>query len=211
MSGSTASSIAQACVRLSALGMASANGGNVSVRASKSRVLVTPTGMCLHEVTPGDLVTVNMSGRKLKGRGKPSIETQSHLAFYEERPDIRSVIHCHPPYALAWALARKAPPMKCFCEGYFLVDDVKLVRPYQTPVTQPAVVRKHAAKVNGFLLSNHGLLMAGAELRTALLRVETYELLCQSALQAERIGGAQQIEPRQLAWLRRLHDEHFPR
>ena len=211
MSGSTASSIAQACARLAALGMASANGGNVSVRVSKTQALVTPTGMCLHEVRPGDLVTVNMSGRKLKGRGKPSMETASHLAFYEERADIRSVIHCHPPCALAWALARREPPLKCFCEGYFLVGEVKLVRPYQTPVTQPDVVRKHASEANGFLLSNHGLLMAAPDLRTALLRVETYELLCQSALDALKIGGAKPIEPRRLEWLRQLHDEHFPR
>ena len=139
------------------------------------------------------------------------METMSHLAFYAERPDVGAVIHCHPPCALAWALARKLPPLDSFCEGYFLVGEVKLVRPYQTPLEQPALVRKLARRANGLLLSNHGLLMAGPDLRTAMLRVETYELLSRSALDALRVGGAKRIEPDPLAWLRNLHEEHFPR
>jgi len=206
-----AESIADVCARLAGLDMASANGGNVSVRLSETSVLITPSGACLGDVGSNDLVTVNMQGEKLSGQGEPSIETKSHVAFYTERPDVHAVIHCHPPCALAWALAGKLPPIESFCEVYFLVREVYLVHPYRTPFEQPPLVKEHARHANGFLLSNHGLLMAGPDLRTAMMRVETYELLCRAALEAARIGGATRIPPRELSWLDKGHHEHYPR
>jgi len=206
-----ARSVADVCARLAQLGMASANGGNVSVRLSDARVLITPSGACLRNVKASDVLTVDMAGEKVTGRGEPSVETMSHLAFYHERPDVHGVIHCHPPYALAWALAGKQPPLASFCEAYVLVGEIRLVRPYRTPLEQPVVVKTYAGGTNGFLLSHHGLLMAGPDLDVAMLRVETYELLCRAALEAEKIGGAERIGPKVLAWLKNLHEQHFPR
>ena len=204
-----ADSIVDVCHKLALMGMACANGGNVSVRLAEDRVLITPSGVCLRDVNAGELVTVDMSGKKRLGSGTPSIETMSHTAFYGERPDVKAIIHCHPPSAVAWALARKLPPLESFCEGFFLVGEVRLVDPYVTPEEQPAVVGENARDVNGLLLSNHGLLMAGPDLRMALLRVETYELLCCAALAATNLGGAQRIEAEPLAWLQALHKQHF--
>ena len=197
------------CRRLAELGMASANGGNVSARLTEDRILVTATGVCLREVSGDDLVTVSAEGDKLQGRGEASMEAMSHLCLYKQRPDVNGVIHCHPPSAVAWALARQLPPLEAFCEGYFLVGEVKLIAPYQTPTDLPGVLEKESGNANGFLLSNHGLVMSGPDLRMALLRVETYELLCRAALEAITIGGAKSIEPSGLAWLAELHKKAF--
>ena len=207
----TGDDLAAVCKRLAKLGMANANGGNVSIRLAEGKYLVTPTGMCLRDVTAADLITVDAEGAKLDGSGEPTMEVKSHLSLYEQRTDLRAVIHCHPPAAIAWALAGKLPPLEAYCEGYFLVGKVVLITPYQTPPELPAVIAKHASKANGFLLVNHGLMMAGSDLRTALLRVEDYELLCRAALDAEAIGGAKTIEPSKLAWLAELHGKTFPR
>ena len=199
------------CKRLAELGVANANGGNVSVRLAANRILITATGVCLREMSADDLVTVDSEGRKLHGNGQPSMETMSHLRLYQERPDLNGMIHCHPPAATAWALARRQPPLEAFCEGYYLVGRVELLVPYQTPVDLPALLKKHAANANGFLLSNHGLLMGGPDLRTALLRVETYELLCRAAIDSITIGGDKSIEPDKLSWLEDMHNKTFPR
>ena len=209
--GNTGDEVAAVCRRLAELGMAKANGGNISIRLADDNFLVTPTGICLREVTAADLVTVDAEGTKLQGAGKPTMEVKSHLSIYERRPDVGAIIHCHPPAAVAWALAGKLPPLEAYCEGYFLVGKVELIKPYQTPPELPAVIKKHADKANGFLLVNHGLMMAGADLRTALLRVEDYELLCRTALDAMAIGGAKTIDPSKLAWLADLHGKAFPR
>ena len=147
-----ADSIVDVCHKLALMGMACANGGNVSVRLTEDRVLITPSGMCLRDVDAGELVTVDMSGNKLHGPGIPSVETMSHIAYFRERADVKAVIHCHPPGALAWALARKLPPLESFCEGVFLVGKVMLVEPYVTPEQQPAVVGDNARDDSWLLL-----------------------------------------------------------
>ena len=207
----TGEDVAAVCKRLAELGMAKANGGNVSVRLAEGKYLVTPTGMCLRDVTAADLVTVDATGAKLDGAGEPTMEVKSHLRLYEQRTDLNAVIHCHPPAAMAWALARRLPPLEAYCEGYFLVGKVELIEPYQTPPELPAMITKQASKANGFLLVNHGLMMAGPDLRTALLRVEDYELLCRAALDAEAIGGVKLMESAGRAWLADLHNKTFPR
>ena len=88
---------------------------------------------------------------------------------------------------------------------------VELIESYQTPPELPAVIKSKADNANGFLLVNHGIMMAGPDLRTALLRVEDYELLCRAALDAETIGGTKTIEPSKLDWLANLHSKTFPR
>jgi ribulose-5-phosphate 4-epimerase/fuculose-1-phosphate aldolase len=52
----------------------------------------------------------------------------------------------------------------------------------------PAAIKNKAGNANGFLMANHGIMMAGPDLRTALLRVEDYELLCRAALDADDSG-----------------------
>ena len=209
--GDTGDDVMAVCQRLAELGMANANGGNVSIRLADGKFLATPTGMCLREVTADDLVTVDAAGAKLQGSGKPTMEVKSHLSLYEQRPDLNAVIHCHPQGAIAWAMARRLPPLEAYCEGYFLVGQVELLSPYHTPVELPELVEKHAAKGNGFLLVNHGLMMTGPDLRMALLRVETYELLCRAGLDAASIGGAKAIQQSKLSWLAELHAQEFPR
>ena len=206
----TGDDVVAVCRRLAELGMANANGGNVSIRLADDKFLATPTGICLRDVTADDLVTVDAMGTKLHGPGKPTMEVKSHLSLYEQRPDLGAVIHCHPPGAIAWALASRLPPLEAFCEGYFLVGKVALIEPYQTPLELPAVIKKQANSANGFLLVNHGLMMGGADLRTALLRVEDYELLCRAALDAVAIGGAKPIDSNKLAWLADLHAQVLP-
>ncbi|NIA06512.1 MAG: hypothetical protein GWP14_02555 [Actinobacteria bacterium] len=207
----TGNELAAVCKRLAELGMANANGGNVSIRLAEGRYLATPTGMCLRDVSAADLVTVDATGTKVDGPGEPTMEVKSHLSLYQQRPDLNAVIHCHPPAALTWALAGKLPPLEAYCEGYFLVGKVELIEPYQTPPELPTVIKSKTENTNGFLLVNHGLMMAGSDLRTALLRVEDYELLCRAALDAEAIGGAKPIDPSKLAWLAELHGKTFPR
>jgi len=207
----TGEDVAAVCRQLTELGMARANGGNVSIRLADGKFLATPTGMRLGDVTAAELVTVDATGTKVAGEGHPTMEIKSHLSLYEQRADVNAVIHCHPAGAIAWALAGKLPPLEAYCEGYFLVGKVELIEPYQTPPELPAVIKSKAARANGFLLVNHGLMMAGPNLRTALLRVEDYELLCQAALDAEAIGGAKKIEASKLVWLADLHKKTFPR
>lgn len=71
--------------------------GNLSVRIDANRLLVTPTAMSKGAMRASDLVIVDLQGRKLQGRRNVSSEIGMHLLIYKLRPDIRAIVHAHPP------------------------------------------------------------------------------------------------------------------
>ena len=87
------------------LGYVAATDGNLSVRLGPNRVLATPTSMSKGMMQAKDLVIVDMSGRKLAGRRNVSSEIGMHLLIYKLRPDVKAVVHAHPPTATGYAAA----------------------------------------------------------------------------------------------------------
>ena len=82
-----------------------ANDGNLSVRVGENALWVTPTGVCKGDMTEDMLVKITLDGALLEGTRKPSSETKMHLRIYRENPDVRAVVHAHPPAATAFAAA----------------------------------------------------------------------------------------------------------
>ena len=91
--------------RLHDRGFVASNDGNISVRIGDDRLVTTPTGVSKGFMTPDMMVTTDLTGRKLAGDRKPSSELLMHLAVYEHRPEIRAVVHAHPPTATGFAVA----------------------------------------------------------------------------------------------------------
>ena len=91
-------------------GFAAANDGNISYRLSENEVLCTPTMHSKGFLKPEDICLIDMSGKQLAGIKKRSSEALLHLQIYKERPDVKSVVHCHPPHATAFAIAREPIP-----------------------------------------------------------------------------------------------------
>ena len=94
--------------RIYARGFAAANDGNISRRVSENEVLCTPTLQCKGFLKPDDICLVDMEGNQLAGRKKRSSEVLLHLEIMKARPDIESVVHCHPPHATAFAITNTA-------------------------------------------------------------------------------------------------------
>ncbi|MFN9876889.1 MAG: class II aldolase/adducin family protein [Planctomycetota bacterium] len=74
-----------------------ANEGNLSCRLSDDEVLCTPTLHCKGFLQPDDLCTVDLQGNQLSGTRRRTSEILLHLEIYRQRPDVRAVVHCHPP------------------------------------------------------------------------------------------------------------------
>ena len=83
-------------------GFAAGNDGNISYRLGPNKVLCTPTMMSKGFMTPADLCIVDMEGNQVAGKRKRSSEILLHLTIMKERPDVNSVVHCHPPHAYWW-------------------------------------------------------------------------------------------------------------
>src|SRR5947208_1034863 len=93
------------CRRLYERGLIAGQDGNVSARLSNGLLLVTPCGVSKVDVREDDLLVVTSDGRAVAGVGRPSSELGMHLRIYARRPEIRAVVHAHPPTATAFAVA----------------------------------------------------------------------------------------------------------
>jgi len=99
--------------RIYAKGFAAANDGNITYRIGDNEVLCTPTMVNKGFLKPEDICTVDMEGKQLSGFRKRTSEVLLHLTIMKERSDIKSVVHCHPPHATAFAIARE--PIRSAC------------------------------------------------------------------------------------------------
>jgi L-ribulose-5-phosphate 4-epimerase len=80
--------------------------GNVSGIDRKSGlVVIKPSGVSYDNMTPDDMVVVDLDGHVVEGSLKPASDTPTHLVLYREFPEIGGVVHTHSTYATAWAQA----------------------------------------------------------------------------------------------------------
>ena len=117
-----------------------------------------------------------------------------HRCIYALRPDIRAVVHAHPPVATGFAAAGRMIPSNVLPELPAVVGPVALV-PYARPGT-PALadaMKPWVPSHDVFLLANHGVTAIGASLSAALARMESVEQGARSILVAELLGGAQSL------------------
>ncbi len=188
--------ICDVCHKMWLLGWVAANDGNVSVKLEDGTFLVTPTGMSKSFITPDKLVLMDKAANTLEGLPgyRPSSEIKMHLRCYEEREDVKSVLHAHPPVATGYAVANKALDEYSMIETVIALGSIP-VSPYGTPSTYevPDAIAPYLGEHDAVLLQNHGALTVGADLITAYYRMETLELFAKISLNAHLLGGAQEI------------------
>jgi L-ribulose-5-phosphate 4-epimerase len=98
--------------RLPAEGLVSLTWGNVSGRSDdKELIAIKPSGVPYPDMTPDDIVVLDMDGNIVAGELRPSIDTATHLELYRAFPDIGGVVHAHSTYGTAFAQARV--PLAC--------------------------------------------------------------------------------------------------
>lgn len=197
--------IVHVCHRLAERGLVAGQDGNVSVRLADDRILCTPAGASKGDLRPADLVVVDAGGRPVRGeRGRPSSELDLHLRAYARRPDVRAVVHAHPPTATGFAVAGRDFVAPVLPEVLLLMGRVPLV-PYALPGT-PAVADAFEPVFpthDAFLMANHGALTLGSTLTRAHQRMESLEHAAKILLTAELLGGARRLSAAQAAELDR--------
>ncbi len=119
--------------RLYNKGFAAANDGNITVRINDNEVLCTPTMHSKGFLKPEDIATVDMQGNQTAGNKKRSSEALLHLEIYRQRQDVKSVVHCHPPHATAFAVAREPIPQCVLPEVEVFLGDVPITRVMKRP------------------------------------------------------------------------------
>jgi L-fuculose-phosphate aldolase len=178
-------------------GWVAANDGNISVRMDAGRILATPTGVCKGMMHPDDLIVVDMQGNKIFGRGERTSEIAMHLKIYEMRPEIKAVVHAHPPVATGFAAAGKSLNLGLLPEVVIGLGCVPLADyglPGTPELTEPMLPL--IPKYDAVLMANHGAVCYGEDVYKAYFRMETMEHFARITLVAELLGGAK-VLPRQ--------------
>lgn len=188
--------ICDICYKMWQLGWVAANDGNISVKLPGGNFIVTPTGISKSFITPDKLVIVDKDCNIVEAMEgyRPSSEFKMHLRCYQEREDVGSVLHAHPPVATGYAVAHKALDEYSMIETVIALGSIP-VTPYGTPSTYevPEAIAAYLGEHDALLLMNHGALTVGADLLTAYYRMETLELFAKISLNAELLGGAKEI------------------
>lgn len=175
-------------------GFAAATDGNISCRLSANEILCTPTMQCKGILTPDDLCTVDLQGNQLAGKKKPSSEIRLHLEILKARPDVQSVVHCHPPHATAFAVAREPIPQCVLPEFEYFLGNVPIAR-YETPGTQAfaETVLPFVHQTDTILLANHGSVSYGESAERAFWLTEILDAYCRILILARGLGHIERI------------------
>src|SRR5918994_969382 len=176
--------------RLYARGYVASNNGNISVRLDEGRLLTTPKSVSKGFMTPDMMVVTDLGGKKISGDRDPSSELLMHLEVYRNRPDVRAVVHAHPPLATGFAVAGIPLDRAVLAEVICTLGSVPIAE-YATPSTKelPEAVRRYVKAHDGMLLANHGALTLGADLFSAYYKMETIEHFANISFVARMLGG----------------------
>ncbi len=185
------------CGKLSANMYVTGHGGNMAWKLEDNVILITPTQLNKGEITPADVVFINMEGEVLEGTRKSTGETPMYINFFRERPDIVSVIHCHPPKTGVFAITKgKNWLMRpVFPETTTEVGPVPVV-PYGEPLTQRLADNflPYLQKYDAFLMENHGLvIMTPGDVQWTMMMTELLEMTSESILAALATGDIKEI------------------
>jgi L-fuculose-phosphate aldolase len=189
-----ADELVRVCRRLYERGLIAGPDGNVSVRIADDAVLVTPSGLSKVDVTPVDLVVVDLEGEVVTGSRPPSSELRMHLQIYETRPDVKAVVHAHPPMATALAVAGLDLMAPVLPEVILQMNEVPLV-PYATPgsATLAQAIIPYVRDHDAFLMANHGATTLGATLALAHQRMESLEHAARILCAARALGSPRNL------------------
>ena len=164
------------------------NGGNISVRVSPHYVLCTPTLCSKADLCWEDLSLVDLENYQICGDRPQTSEILLHLEIYKAVPAAKAVIHCHPPYATAHAVAGVIPQGNLVPEQEVFVGPVALA-PYETPGTLAfaKTVLPYVNDHNTILLANHGIVCWADTVTHAEWYVEVVDTYCKTVMIASQL------------------------
>ncbi len=170
--------------------MTTALGVNLSVCDAQGTVWISPGGVDKGNLRREDIMQIRPDG-KICGIYRPSAEYPFHLSIYKKRPDIKSVLHAHPPTAIACSLLRKIPDMSLFMDTCLPENGVASVS-YEIPgsaMLGDKLSGEFAKGTNAVLLERHGVVIGDTTLYHAFQIFEKLVLCTNIQRNAKMIGG----------------------
>lgn len=170
-------------------GLTTTSGGNVSVIDDNGDVWVTPSAIDKGSLRASDIVVVRKDGT-IEGRHKPSSEYPFHKAIYDCRPDIKAVVHAHPPALVSFSIVRQIPNTNIIPQAKNVCGKIGYA-PYELPGSEElgeAIAVQFKKGINAVIMENHGTVVGGKNLADAFQRFETLEFCGRTIIYGNTIG-----------------------
>ena len=170
-------------------GMTTTSGGNLSMLDSNGDIWITPSGIDKGSLTSSDIIRVKPDGTII-GKYQPSCELPFHRSIYQNRPDIKAIVHAHPQALVSFSIVRKIPQTKLFPEVDLICGPIKMAE-YGLPGSADLgnkISSVFKSGVNIVMLENHGVVVAGEDIFKAFMVFETLEFCAQTEINACQIG-----------------------
>lgn len=170
-------------------GMTTTSGGNISIIDNNGDIWVTPSAVDKGSLSPSDIVCVKKDGT-IVGKHKPSSEFPFHKAIYDMRPDIKSVIHAHPPALVSFSIVRKIPDTNIISQAKHICGPIGYAC-YELPGSEKlgdVIAEEFKKGYKAIIMENHGTVLGGSDLTDAFERFEALELCARTIIYGSQIG-----------------------
>lgn len=191
-------------------GMTTTSGGNLSIMDESGDMWISPTSVDKGTLRREDIICVKADGT-IVGPHRPSSEYPFHRAIYKMRPDIKAILHAHPPVLVSFSVAGRLPDTAIFPVAKRLCGKVGYAG-YAIPGSEALgdlVAAEFARGCNAILLENHGTCCAGADMADAFARFETLDFCARMQAGAIRLGEVKPLDDRQLAECEAVRNDVF--
>jgi L-ribulose-5-phosphate 4-epimerase len=171
--------------------------GNISGRDPETGlVVIKPSGIMYDDLTPEDLIILDLNGKIVEGKLKPSSDTATHLYIYRHRSEVGGIVHTHSPFATAFAaIGKPIPPyLTAICDEFGESIPVGGFAPIGGEEIGREVIRSIGTSP-AILMQNHGVFTIGKNPKAAVKAAVMVEDAARGMFYAYQLGKLMGTEP----------------
>lgn len=180
-------------------GMTTTSGGNISIIDEYGDIWITPSAIDKGTLTAADIICVKSDG-SIIGKHKPSSEFPFHKAIYENRPDLKAIIHAHPPALVSFSIVRQIPNTNVITQAKNVCGSIGYAD-YELPGSKALgekIAEEFKKGYKAIIMENHGTVLGGSDLNDAYDRFETFEFCARAILFSKALGNTNYLTDQQI-------------
>ncbi len=169
--------------------MTTTSGGNISIIDENGDIWVTPSAIDKGSLRAVDIICVKKDGT-IVGDHKPSSEFPFHKAIYDSRPDIKSVIHAHPPALVSFSIVHTKPNTNIISQAKHICGPIGYAK-YELPGSEllgDVISEEFKKGYKAIIMENHGTVLGGSDMIDAYVCFEALEFCAKTILYGSQIG-----------------------